>query len=145
GLEFMGVDRGIDCFLPQFDGDLVRDELALARVLEKCLAYLAASIDRAKNIAARTMIKTRDAPERFTLCALTTTGMAKKDVGFVFHGHTSFILQLGLHSQPLKQPVNSHGLQNLLRRDDGIDVYPPTGAIKTHVSVDQGKNRVVPA
>ena len=55
----MGVDSRIDRFLPELDRDFVRDEFTPTRVFEKGFAHFGAGIDRAKDVAAGSMIKAR--------------------------------------------------------------------------------------
>jgi hypothetical protein len=50
------------------------------------VADFRARIDRAKDISASAMKKTRDAPEGSALRAFAAPGRAEKNVGLVFHG-----------------------------------------------------------
>src|SRR5215831_18826439 len=84
-LELVRFHRRIYCLSPQFHCDVVRNELALARVFEESFADLCSRVDRAKYVATGAMIKARNRPERFALRALAAAWCAKKDKGVVSH------------------------------------------------------------
>src|SRR5205823_14334565 len=71
-----------------FHCDVIRDELAFARVCKECFADLCARVDGAEYIATSAMIKTRDRAERFALGAFAAARRAKKDEGVVSHEET---------------------------------------------------------
>jgi hypothetical protein len=97
GFEFVGVDSGVNCFLPKFDRYVVGDELASARVFQKGLTDFGARVDGAKDVAARAMEKTRDRAERFSLRAFAAPRRAKEKVSVIFHGkHSLYSKRPGL-------------------------------------------------
>src|ERR1041385_8222506 len=108
--EFVGFDRGIDCFLPELDRDLVRHELPFAGVIEECFADFAACVNGAKHVATSGMIKAGDRAERFALCALAAARCAEKNKGVVFHGDTLVIPQKPAILQALSSPTESSDL-----------------------------------
>src|ERR1700726_3445215 len=81
----MGIPRGVDGLFPELHRDIVRDQLALARIFEECLADLRPGIDGPKDIAARTMIEPGDSAERFALGAFATAGRTKQDKSSILH------------------------------------------------------------
>src|SRR5713101_2982161 len=85
-LEFVPIYRCIDRLLPQFNCDIIRDELTLAGVFQKRLANFGARIDRSEDITAWAMKKTGDAAECFALGAFAAARRAEEEVGVIFHG-----------------------------------------------------------
>ena len=84
-LESMRADDVGDVGLPEFHGDVVRYELALAGIFEELLAEFRARIQRAKDIAASTVEKARDRSQNLALCPLAAAGRAEDQVCPVFH------------------------------------------------------------
>ena len=63
---------------PKLHRDLVRNELALARIIKKGFADLRARVDGAENVPTSAMIVTRDRAQRFALRAFAAARRAKK-------------------------------------------------------------------
>src|SRR5436190_12516577 len=76
--EDVAVHRRVDLRFPKFHRDLVRDELAFARIIEKRPADFRAGIDRPKHISAGAVKKAGDASEGAALGALAAAGRAEK-------------------------------------------------------------------
>jgi hypothetical protein len=87
GFELMRINALFDAHAPELNGDFVRDQFAAAGILNEGLSERSPRIDRAKNIAARTMKKTRDRAKSAALSAFAAAGSAKDQVGSVFEGH----------------------------------------------------------
>ena len=87
GLESIGLHHLVDLCRPEADADVVRHELAFARIGKKGLAELGAHIDRAKDIAAGAMIKAGDGAENFALSSFAGSRRAEEKKGFVNHDH----------------------------------------------------------
>src|SRR4029077_1789016 len=92
-LELVRFHGRIDCLVPKFHRDIVRDELALAGVVKECFADLCARVDGTEYVATSTMIKPRDRAESFALGAFATARCAKKNKRLVFHLRNSLILR----------------------------------------------------
>ena len=101
--KFMGFHSRIDCLSPELHGDIVRDELAFARVFKERFADFRTGVDGAKYIATRAMVKAWDRAERLALCTFAAARRAKKDEGIVSHERSGFILQ----KQPVRQALSS--------------------------------------
>jgi hypothetical protein len=85
GFEASGLHHAIDLIGPKADRNIVRNQLAFARILQKSLAEIGADIDGAKNIAAGAMKKAGDGAENFTLGSFARTRSTKKKEGFIKH------------------------------------------------------------
>lgn len=85
GFESTGLDHGIDLIGPKPDGNIVRDELAFAGILQEGLAEIRTHVDGAKDIATSAMKKAGDGAENFALSAFAGTGGAKEKKGFIKH------------------------------------------------------------
>ena len=161
-LKFMGFHSRIDCLSPKLHGDIVRDELAFARVFKERFADFRTGVDGAKYIATRAMIKAWDRAERLALCTFAAARRAKKDEGIVSHE------RMGLYRKRNRLDKHCHPERNLGTRDamnrdstgsfdpesvrgsrrrgnHGIDVYPSPGPVEAHASINQGKNCVIAA
>src|SRR4249920_1548661 len=91
-LELVPVHGRINGLPPQLHRDIVRNELAFARILKEGFAYFCARVDGAEYVATSAMIVTRDRAEGFALRAFATARRAKKQKSVVFHhGETSII------------------------------------------------------
>src|SRR5205807_4428062 len=84
-LEFVAIDGGVDRFFPEFDRDVVRNELTFARIFQKRLPDFGARIYGPKDVAARAMIEARDRSERLALGPFAAAGRAKQNKRAVFH------------------------------------------------------------
>ena len=82
------------------------------------------------------MKKTRDAPERFTLCAFTAARRTEKEEGLIFHGRNS------LYRKLLGTGYRIEKERKLFLRQR-IDIHPSAGAVKTHLAIEQRKNGVI--
>src|SRR4029453_5473171 len=85
GLELMSIYRRIDRLSPKFHGDIVRNELAFARILKEGFADFCARCDRAEYVATCAMIVARDRAEGFALRAFAAARRAKQEKSLVFH------------------------------------------------------------
>ena len=81
----MRVYGRIDRFPPKLHCDIVRNELAFARILKEGFADLCARVDGAEYVATSAMIVTRDRAEGFALRAFAAAWRAKKDIRVVPH------------------------------------------------------------
>jgi hypothetical protein len=77
--------RRVDRLAPELHCDIIRNELAFARILKKGFANLCARVDGAEYIATSAMIVTRDRAEGFALRAFAAARRAKKEKGLVSH------------------------------------------------------------
>ena len=100
--EFVRVHGRINRFFPEFDRNFIRYELAFAGVVQKCFAHFRARVDGTENVAARAMIKARDAAKCFALRAFATTRRAEEDERVVSYEQNSFIPQMWPRLQQLK-------------------------------------------
>ena len=82
------------------------------------------------------MKKTRDAPERFTLCTFAAARRTEKEEGLIFHGGNS------LYRKLLGTGYRIEKERKLFLRQR-IDIHPSAGAVEAHVAIDQGKNGVI--
>ena len=82
------------------------------------------------------MKKTRDAPERFTLCAFAAARRTEKEEGLIFHRRNS------LYRKLLETGYRIEKERKLFLRQR-IDIHPSAGAVEAHVAIDQGKNGVI--
>ena len=82
------------------------------------------------------MEKTRDAPERFTLCAFTAARRTEKEEGLIFHGRNSLYRKLPEAGYRIEK-------ERKLFLRQRIDIHPSAGAVEAHVAIDQGKNGVI--
>ena len=92
-LKIVRLYRRIDRLSPKLDCDLVRHELASARVFKERFAYLRARVDRAEYIAAGAMIKARDRAQCLALRTFAAAGRAKEDKRVISHHRNRFIPQ----------------------------------------------------
>jgi len=96
GFKFVCFHGRIDCLSPKFHCDIVWDQLAFAGVIKECLPDFRPSVDGAEYIPTGAVIKARDRPERFALCAFAAAGCAKKNKRLVSHHlRNPLILQVG--------------------------------------------------
>src|SRR6266513_1780435 len=127
-LELVRFHSRIDGLSPKFHSDVVRNEPALARVIEECFPDLRTRVDGAEHVATRAMIITRNRAERFPLGSFAAARCAKKDKRIVSHHQQSpLIQQVGSDAE-----AESDGLFPGHQR---IYVHPPTAAIKPHDDV----------
>ena len=138
GFEFVRVDRGVDRLFPELDRDVVRNELAFARVFEKRLADLGARVDRAENVAAGAMIEARDRAERFALGAFAAARGAEKNKRVVF---LMSEMRYTAGSTGDRGKRESTGLA--FASTNRIDVDATPRAIEAHAAVDQREDRVI--
>jgi hypothetical protein len=135
--------------------------LAFARILKERFAYFTPRVDRAENVPARTMEKAGDTAERFALRAFAAAWRAKKDEGLISHLWNFFYKTNGNSGQYFPASPEPRvravllGLSELgwlsfklpsqaaLLRRHGIDIYPASRAIETHVSINQGENSII--
>ena len=78
-LELVRVYGRIDRLPPKLHCDIVRNELAFARILKEGFAYLCARVYGAEYVATSAMIVTRDRAEGFALRAFAAARRAKKE------------------------------------------------------------------
>ena len=97
-LELVRVYRRIDRLSPKLHRDVIRDELAFARIFKKGFADFCARVDGAEYIAASAMIVTRDRAERLALGAFAAARRAKKKKGVVFHHHGNRLYRKSIRS-----------------------------------------------
>src|SRR5207302_9841045 len=79
-LECMRADGVIDARFPKLHGDLGGHELAFAGIFQKGLADGRARVNRAKDIAARAVEKTRNGAKDFALRAFAAARRAKDEI-----------------------------------------------------------------
>src|SRR5207247_11211228 len=84
-LELVRVYGRIDRLPPKLHCDIVRNELAFARILKKGFTDLCARVDGAEYVATSAMIVTRDRAERFALRPFAAARRAEKDKRVVTH------------------------------------------------------------
>src|SRR5678816_1266256 len=84
-LELVRVYSRVDRLPPKLHCDIVRNELAFARILKEGFADLCARVDGAEYVATSAMIVTRDRAEGFALRAFAAARRAKKEKGLVSH------------------------------------------------------------
>src|SRR5215468_489646 len=108
-LELVRVYCRVDRLSPKLHCDIVRNELALARILKESLADFCACVDGAEYVATSTMIITRDRAEGFALCAFAAARRAKKEKGLISH-HGNCLYRrsqrLDKHRHPERTPRN---------------------------------------
>jgi hypothetical protein len=102
GLEGVRIHGRVDLGFPEFHGDLVRDELPFARILQKSPAHLRAGIDRPKDVSTGAMEKAGNAAKRAALGAFAAARRAEEEVGLVFHEQISFLSQKQGAAQPIR-------------------------------------------
>src|SRR3954452_14187997 len=90
-LELVRVYRRIDRFAPKLYGDVIRHELAFARILKKGFADFCTRVDGAEYVTTSAMIITGDRSERFALRAFAAARCTKKKKGVVPHHGKSVI------------------------------------------------------
>ena len=78
-LELVRFYGRIDRLPPQLHRDIVRNELAFARIFKEGFAYFCARVDGAEYVATSTMIVTRDRAEGLALRAFAAARRAKKE------------------------------------------------------------------
>src|SRR5262249_34460715 len=130
--KLVRVHRRGDRFLPKFDRDVVRDELAFARIFEERFPERCAGVDRPEDVAAGAMKEARNAAERFALSAFPAPWRAEQNERAVFHemsGYTALA-------------ANREG--NLFHRYR-IDIHASTAAIEADVAVHECENGVITA
>src|SRR5437899_12622740 len=85
-LELVRFHGGIDCLSPKFHCDVIRDELAFARVFKECFADLCARVDGSEYIATSAMIKTRERAGRLAPGTFAAARGARMDERAILHG-----------------------------------------------------------
>ena len=83
-LELVSAYAVMDAGAPQLDGDLIRHQLAAARIGHKLLPQLCAGVERAEDVAASHVMKARDSPHDQPLRALAAARRAEDEEGAVF-------------------------------------------------------------
>ena len=78
GLEASGFFHRLDLLRPEFDGDVVGNELAFAGIFQKSLAQGRADIDGAKDVAAGAVKEAGNGADDFALSAFTGTWSPKE-------------------------------------------------------------------
>jgi hypothetical protein len=124
----------VDCLSPELDRDIIRHELAFARVIQKRFTDLGARVDGAEYVAAGAVIKAWNRAKGFALRSFAAARRAKEDERVVSHGRNRFIAA----SSKLESRING-----LFSNGQRIDIHPSARAIETHVPIHQRKNRVV--
>jgi hypothetical protein len=89
GFESVGLHHFVDLRRPEADADVVRHELAFARIVKEGLAEFGPHIYRAKDIAAGAMIKAGDGAENFALGSFAGSRSAEEKEGFVNHDQSN--------------------------------------------------------
>src|ERR1043166_7202813 len=130
--KLVGFDCCVDRHLPKFDRNVVRNELAFARVFQKCLAKRCAGIDRTKYVATRAMKIARNGSERFPLSAFAAARCAEQNECAVFHERVRLYRTRGQSGR------------ELFRRNR-IDIDPTPATIESHAAVNQCEDSVIPA
>src|SRR5438552_8105155 len=93
--KLVRLHRRIDRLPPEFNGDLIRNELTLARVFKEGFANLGTRVDGAEHVAAGAVIKARDCAQRFALRPFSAARRTKQDERVISHQRNRFIPQPG--------------------------------------------------
>src|SRR5262249_28667125 len=86
GMELIDHFHPLDVVLPHVHRELIRHQLAAAGVFPEDPAHLALEVQRAKDVAGGTVVKTRDRGNDLSLRSLARAGRAKEEDALVLHG-----------------------------------------------------------